>query len=173
VSGAREAVIAGVADAELRDGRLVEPGTVLSAQAAVARDAVADAGLELGDVDGLLTAGSWGIPGPGVMPTLALAEYLGIAPRFVDSTHIGGSSFESHVAHAARSIEAGDCEVALIAYGSRQRSERSRKRAQSDGRENEQTTAHGSAALATRSESSAPGMTKRSLGRLMPRFSNL
>ena len=47
-------------------------------------------------------------------------------PRFVDGTNIGGSAFEAHVAHAATAIEAGRCEVALITYGSLQRSEASR-----------------------------------------------
>jgi acetyl-CoA acetyltransferase len=113
-------VIVGVADAPLEHGRL-GPGTVLSVQADVARAAVADAGLSLGDVDGLCTAGPWGFA-----PTLALSEYLGLQPRFSDGTQVGGSSFEFHVGHAARAIEAGDCEVALVVYGSRQRSDRGR-----------------------------------------------
>ena len=122
----REAVIVGVAEAELVEGRLPPGGTVLSDQAAVAAAALAEGGLTLADVDGLCTAASWGVPGPGVMPTLALAEYLGLAPRWFDSTNVGGSSFEVHVGHAARAIEAGDCEVVLIVYASRQRSQRSR-----------------------------------------------
>lgn len=126
MSGSRRAVIVGVADAPLERGRLVWPGTVLSAQARVASAALAEAGLTLGDVDGLLTAGSWGVPGPGSLPTLTLAEYFGITPRYSDGTNIGGSSFEAHAGHAARAVEAGDCEVALIVYGSTQKSDRSR-----------------------------------------------
>src|SRR5262249_10756582 len=56
------------------------------------------------------------------MSALGLAEYLGINPPFVDSTIVGGSSFEYHVAHAAAAIELGLCNVAVIAYGSTQRS---------------------------------------------------
>ena len=78
------------------------------------------------DVDGLLVAGLWGVPGPGQLPTVTLGEYLGIHPRFADSTNIGGSAFEAHVAHAAMAIEKGYCDVALIVYGSVQKSERSR-----------------------------------------------
>lgn len=126
MSGSRRAVIVGVADAPLERGRLVWPGTVLSAQARVASAALAEAGLTFGDVDGLLTAGSWGVPGPGSLPTLTLAEYFGITPRYSDGTNIGGSSFEAHAGHAARAVEAGDCEVALIVYGSTQKSDRSR-----------------------------------------------
>lgn len=122
----REAVIVGVADVPLKDGRVAEPLSVLQVQARAARDALRDAGLSMRDVDGLLSTGMWGVPGPGQMPTLTLAEYFGIAPRFVDSTNIGGSAFEAFVAHAATAIETGRCEVALITYGSTQKSEKSR-----------------------------------------------
>jgi acetyl-CoA acetyltransferase len=122
----REAVIVGVADVPLKDGKVLTPMSVLQMQALAARDALADAGVPMGEVDGLLTAGMWGVPGPGQLPTVTLSEYLGITPRFVDGTNIGGSAFEAHVAHAATAIEAGRCEVALITYGSLQRSEASR-----------------------------------------------
>lgn len=122
----REPVIVGVADAPLANGVLANGGNVLSVQAETAKAALAQAGCSLRDVDGLLTAGTWGVPGPGSLPTLTLGEYLGIRPRFADSTNIGGSSFEAHVAHAALAIEQGYCDVALITYGSTQKSERSR-----------------------------------------------
>jgi len=122
----REAVIVGVADVALKDGKVLTPMSVLQMQALAARDALADAGIPMGEVDGLLTAGMWGVPGPGQLATVTLSEYLGITPRFVDGTNIGGSAFEAHVAHAATAIEAGRCEVALITYGSLQRSEASR-----------------------------------------------
>lgn len=122
----KEAVIIGVADAPLQDGKLVTPMTPLQLQASVAHAALADAGVSMGDVDGLLTAGLWGVPGVGQLPTVTLGEYLGIVPRFVDGTNIGGSAFEAHVGHAAMAIERGVCEVALITYGSTQKSDRSR-----------------------------------------------
>jgi len=56
------------------------------------------------------------------MGPMALAEYLRLKPKYFDGTQIGGSSFMSHLAHAQGAIEAGLCEVALIAYGSTQRS---------------------------------------------------
>ena len=122
----REAVIVGVADAALRDGMLAQPMTPLQVQAKVAAAAVADAKLSLRDVDGLLTAGQWGVPGVGQLPTISVGEYLGIVPRFCDGTYIGGAAFESHVGHATMAIERGMCEVALITYGSTQKSARSR-----------------------------------------------
>ena len=122
----REAVIVGVADAALRDGMLAQPMTPLQVQAKVAAAAVADAKLSLRDVDGLLTAGQWGVFGVGQLPTISVGEYLGIVPRFCDGTNIGGAAFESHVGHATMAIERGMCEVALITYGSTQKSARSR-----------------------------------------------
>jgi acetyl-CoA acetyltransferase len=124
--GAREAVIVGVADLALKDGMVLTPMSPLQVQAKVALAALRDARIAMNDVDGLLTAGTWGVPGVGQLPTLTLSEYLGIMPRFVDSTNIGGSAFESHVGHAAMAIERGACEVALITYGSTQKSDRSR-----------------------------------------------
>jgi acetyl-CoA acetyltransferase len=87
--------------------------------AVAAKRALDDAGLTVADVDGLFTSSSYY-----AMPTLTLGEYLGVRPRFVDSTGIGGCSFIAHLAHAAAAIEAGLCEVALVAYGSTQRSDR-------------------------------------------------
>jgi acetyl-CoA acetyltransferase len=78
--------------------------------------ALDDCGLNLSDIDGIFSATSQIRLSP-----LALAEYLGIKPDFFDGTIIGGSSFMSHVAHAHAALEAGLCEVALIAYGSTQR----------------------------------------------------
>ena len=126
MAATREAVIVGVADAALRDGMLAQPMTPLQVQAKVAAAAVADAKLSLSDVDGLLTTGQWGVPGVGQLPTISVAEYLGIVPRFCDGTNIGGAAFESHVGHATMAIERGMCEVALITYGSTQKSARSR-----------------------------------------------
>jgi acetyl-CoA acetyltransferase len=122
----RQAVVVGVADHPLIDGKLDPVGTPLAAQARAAKWALDDAGLAMSDVDGLLCTGMWGVPGPGQLPTVTLSEYLGIQPRFSDATNIGGSSFESHLASAVRAIERGDCEVALVTYGSTQKSDRSR-----------------------------------------------
>lgn len=80
--------------------------------------ALADANLASRDVDGVfaVTPYHW-------MPSVTLAEQLGIEPRVTDSTNIGGASVVAHVGHAARAIALGQCEVALIAYASTQRSD--------------------------------------------------
>ncbi|RYD99039.1 MAG: thiolase, partial [Sphingomonadales bacterium] len=52
---------------------------------------------------------------------LSVAEYLGIQPRITDNNRTGGSAFQTYVIAAALALEAGLCDVALIAYGSTQR----------------------------------------------------
>lgn len=86
----------------------------LLGQAAVA--AVADAGLKMSDVDGIFAATS-----SHAFPTMSVVEYLGLRPRFFDSTNVGGSSFELHLLQATMALEAGLCDTALICYGSNQR----------------------------------------------------
>ncbi|MDP6345163.1 MAG: thiolase, partial [Alphaproteobacteria bacterium] len=118
----RTACIVGIADAALENGVIPGGATALQIQARVAKAALAEAGLTLDDVDGLLVAGSWGMPRPGSMAAVTMAEYLNIQPRYLDNTNAGGSSFEMHVGHAAMALAAGACEVAIILYGSDQRS---------------------------------------------------
>lgn len=79
-------------------------------------NALDDAGLKLSDIDGLFTGSSYHF-----MPTLSTAEYLGIKPRFSDGSMVGGSSFVAHTLNAAMAIKNGLCDVALICYGSNQR----------------------------------------------------
>lgn len=74
-------------------------------------------GLKPSDVDGLFI----GLPDD-FMSGLGMAEYLGIQPRMTDNNRVGVSSFQTHVIHAALALQAGLCDVALIAYGSNQRS---------------------------------------------------
>src|ERR1700678_4450490 len=94
------------------------PGTtMLRIKADCAAHALADAGLSWGDVDAVYDAGESG-PGMG----LFISEYFGLSPRVLDTTAVGGSSFEFHAAHAARDLAAGRARVALLTYGSTSRS---------------------------------------------------
>jgi acetyl-CoA acetyltransferase len=77
--------------------------------------ALADAGLKLSDVDGLFTGSSYHF-----LAGLSVAEYLGIHPKFCESTMVGGSSYVGHLLTAAMALHTGQCEVALICYGSNQ-----------------------------------------------------
>jgi acetyl-CoA acetyltransferase len=93
------------------------PGwTEIEIAAAAARDALADAGLTARDVDAVAVASA-----NTFMPGLALAEHLGLRPRFTESTMVGGSSFVGHLIPAALALNAGLCDTVLVAYGSNQR----------------------------------------------------
>lgn len=80
---------------------------MLHADAAL--NAMADAGLKPGDIDGVACTGA--------MMTQQLAHYLGITPKWVDGTSVGGCSFMLHVRHAAAAIHAGYCDTVLITHG--------------------------------------------------------
>ncbi|WP_028601448.1 thiolase [Ottowia thiooxydans] len=108
--------IVGVAESDL--GEVAQGMSPLDLMAQGIHRALDDCGLNLRDVDGLFGAAT-----QSRMVTLALREYLGIDPRHGDSTYLGGSSFMTHVAHAQAAIEAGLCEVAVVTYGSTQRTE--------------------------------------------------
>lgn len=79
--------------------------------------ALLDAGLHITDVDGLFVATAIHS-----MAAVSAAEYLGVKPTFSSGSNIGGSSFQAHALDAALALEAGLCNVAVIAYGSNQRS---------------------------------------------------
>ena len=114
----RACAIAGVAESSLG---FVPGSTVLTLQAEAAAAALDDAGLTKNDVDGLFCAGRWGRS-----HLLEIGEYLGIRPSYSDGTVVGGSSFEFYLGHAAAAMKAGLCKVALILYGSTQRSRQER-----------------------------------------------
>jgi len=108
------ATVAGVATHALGEA----PGlSEMEITAGAALKALADAGLAPKDVDALFCTSM-----QHNMASLSLAEYLGIRPVFSDSSMIGGSSNLAHVLTAMMAIHAGLCRVALIAYGSNQRS---------------------------------------------------
>ena len=85
--------------------------------AQAAKQAVADAGLKMSDIDGLMTASF-----NRFLPSLSVAEYLGLEPSFVDTTNIGGSSYVHYLLSAALALNAGLCNAVLVAYGSTARS---------------------------------------------------
>ena len=79
--------------------------------------AIARSGLRKADIDGIITASltsPWWV--------MRMAEYLGIRPRFSDSTMFGGSAFIAALKIAQLAIDAGECENVLICYGATPRS---------------------------------------------------
>lgn len=103
-----------IAGAYEHPSRFSPDKTEFQIMAECAKGALDEAGLVIGDVDGLFGASMT----MGMMGIVDLAEYLNLKPTYLDGTNIGGSSFVAHVSHAAAAINAGMCEVALILYGS-------------------------------------------------------
>jgi acetyl-CoA C-acetyltransferase len=107
----RDAAIVGIYEYPLRK---VYGLTALQIKSESALKALEDAGLKWSDVDGLYDANDGGASGGG----LSLSEYMGFSPTVLDTTSVGGSSYEFQAAHAMRDIAAGKCKVALLSYGS-------------------------------------------------------
>src|SRR5579864_11066 len=83
-----------------------------------AKGALEDAGLSKDDIDGYFCAGD----APGMGP-ISMVDYMNLKCRHVDSTDVGGSSYQVAVGHALEAIAAGRCSIALITLAGRPRSE--------------------------------------------------
>lgn len=102
-----EIAIVGAAEST-RIGAVPEMSQIML-HADAALNAMADAGLKPTDIDGFACVGP-------MMPQ-QLVHYLGITPKWVDGTGVGGCSFMLHVRHAAAAIHAGYCKTVLITHG--------------------------------------------------------
>jgi len=85
----------------------------LHAQAAIG--AVADAGLALSDIDGVLCAYSF--TEPHLMLGSVFCEYLGIHPGFCSAIQAGGASAGIMVMQAAALVASGQCNHVLLVTG--------------------------------------------------------
>src|SRR5579883_376936 len=112
MSGGKGVIIAGAAETD-QIGRLPSH-SALQLHVEGALNAVADAGLSLRDIDGIATVAA---PGP-----VQVAHALGITPRWIDGTGVGGSSFLLHVRHAVAAIRACYASTILITHGESGRS---------------------------------------------------
>ena len=90
--------------------------TLLHAECA--KGALDDAGLTLRDVDAYYCAGD----APGLGP-MSMIDYMGLKVRHMDSTDVGGSSYQVAVGHALQAIKTGRANVCLITLAGRPRSE--------------------------------------------------
>ncbi|BAH55409.1 acetyl-CoA acetyltransferase [Rhodococcus opacus] len=106
-----------IAGAALSDVGRVDDKNAYELMGQASRRALADAGLRPEDVDGLASTGQ------GTLPPTDVGEYLGLKPRWIDSTSVGGASWEVMLAHAADAISAGHADVVLLTYGSTARAD--------------------------------------------------
>ncbi|MFE3552015.1 acetyl-CoA acetyltransferase [Streptomyces kronopolitis] len=112
--GHRKVAVAGVA---LSDCGRVDDATPYALHAQAARRALADSGLDRSAIDGFASAGL------GTLAPIEVAEYLGLRPTWVDSTSVGGATWEVLAAHAAEAIAAGHADAVLLVYGSTARAD--------------------------------------------------
>ena len=107
-----DVIIAGAAETD--EIGLLPNTSMLGLHVEAARNAVADAGLTMKDIDGIATVSA---PGP-----VQVAHALGIYPDWVDGTGVGGTSFLLHVRHAVAAVRAGYATTILITHGESGRS---------------------------------------------------
>jgi len=102
----KSAAIVGAAEAN-EIGFLEEPVTSLQLHIEAIKNLSDQTGIAIKDIDGVFSTG-W---------SSELCEHLGITPSYIDTTAVGGCSFEMHVHHAMAAIHAGIIEIALISHG--------------------------------------------------------
>jgi acetyl-CoA acetyltransferase len=118
--GPREVAIVGAALSDI--GRVDDRTDYELCHQATVR-ALADAGLTKDDVTGFMSCGA------GTFLPVDITEYMGLSPQlnWVDSTQVGGSSWEFYVEHALAAIAAGLTDVVVLAYGSTARADLKRR----------------------------------------------
>jgi acetyl-CoA acetyltransferase len=82
--------------------------SALSLSLEAVRNAADEAGISIGDIDGVFSASH---------SPLTVAEALGITPRYIDGTWVGGCSVIIMAGHAVAALHHGLCDVALITHG--------------------------------------------------------
>lgn len=109
--GPRSAVIAGVAMTPQGD---LSDRTAESAYWDVVKAAVADAGLRLADVDGLIGDAAEGLGLRGALPASVTADMVGRPLRFHSVTSVGAASSAAGVGLAVMAVEQGLADVVIV-----------------------------------------------------------
>jgi acetyl-CoA acetyltransferase len=108
--GRRAAAIAGLA--EWAPQRVWDrPMFALEASAELAADALADAGIDKREVDGLVLGH---VPESPLFGPSAAAEYLAVRANFAETVDLGGATACGMIWRAAAAIELGVCETVLV-----------------------------------------------------------
>lgn len=106
-----------IVGAALSDTGRVDTRTPYDLHAQAVRRAVADSGLTKADVNGFASNGL------GTLNPIEVAEYLRIRPTWLDSTGVGGGTWEVMAAHACDAIAQGHADVVVLVYGSTTRAD--------------------------------------------------
>lgn len=106
MSLSKAAAIVGAAEA-VEIGYPEEPITSLQLHIEAIKAVSDQTGIPISAIDGIFSTG-W---------SSELAEHLGIHPKYIDTTSVGGCSFEMHVHHALLAIYGGVIDIALVSHG--------------------------------------------------------
>ncbi len=106
MSFSRSAAIVGAAEAN-EIGYPEEPVTALQLHMESIKNVSEQTGIPISDIDGIFS----------VNMTSEIAEHLGLHPKYIETTAVGGCSFEIHVHHAMAAIHAGIIDIALVTHG--------------------------------------------------------
>ena len=101
----KAAAIVGAAEAN-EIGFLQTPITSLQLHIEAIKNLSEQTGIPIAKIDGVFSTG-W---------STELCEHLGIRPKYIDTTAVGGCSFEMHVHHAMAAIHAGIIDIAPVSY---------------------------------------------------------
>ncbi|HVU73865.1 MAG TPA: acetyl-CoA acetyltransferase [Mycobacteriales bacterium] len=110
-----------IVGAALSDCGRVDDKTPYELHFQATKRALAHAGLTHEDVDG------FGSTGLGVLAPIEISEYLGLRPTWVESTGVGGGTWEVMVEHALAAIQAGHAKTIVLVYGSTARADLKKK----------------------------------------------
>ena len=102
----KSAAIVGAAEAN-EIGFLAEPKTSLELHIEAIKNLSNQTGVPISKIEGVFSTG-W---------SSELCEHLGIKPKYIDTTAVGGCSFEMHVHHAMAAIHSGIIDIALVTHG--------------------------------------------------------
>ena len=102
----KAAAIVGAAEAN-EIGYPSTPKTAMQLHIEAIKNVSLQTGIPISMIDGVFSAG-W---------SSQIAEHLGLHPAYIDTTAVGGCSFEMHVHHALAAIHAGIINVALVSHG--------------------------------------------------------
>src|SRR6185312_133201 len=114
VTGLRgDACIVGIAERPAERKFTGTPTLTLEQWAALAADALADAGIASADVDGVVCAGD--VAEASLFVPATVAEYCGWSVDFAEKMDLGGATAVGMVWRAAAAVELGLCEVVVCA----------------------------------------------------------
>lgn len=105
---------------ELKPQRRTDGVSTMELLMRVSAEAIDDAALEIGQIDGLLVGPQVGETPQHVPATVA--EYFGLQPTMANVVDLGGASGQGMIWRAAAAIEAGQCETVLCVIGNHRNS---------------------------------------------------